>query len=165
MINFTDILSTLNRLEQEYTSCSDNQMPVLYSKLAVLELCGWIEQSVDTILYEYVDNNILDPDCKKKIKSIIKKNNGFNYDRNLFPLFCSVLGINNFENIIDTIPQVHFQNFKTITENYTDERNKAAHTDTPLGTARKYNAPSQVINDFNLIKPAIQIIETEIKKL
>ena len=74
MINYTDIANTLNRLEREFTSCSDIQMPVLYSKLAVLELCGWIELSVDTILYEYVDNKILDSDCKKGIKTIIKKN-------------------------------------------------------------------------------------------
>lgn len=165
MIDFTEILNTLNRLDQEFNSCSDIQMSVLYSKLAVLELCGWIEQSVDTILYEYIDNKILDLDCKNRIKNIIKKSYGFHYDNNLFPLFCSVLGINNLENIIDTLPSVNFQNLKALTEAYTKERNKAAHTDTPLGTARTYNAPSQVINDFNLIKPAIQIIETEIKKL
>lgn len=165
MINYTDIANTLNRLEREFTSCSDIQMSVLYSKLAVLELCGWIEQSVDTILYEYIDNNILDLDCKKRIKNIIKKNYGFHYDNNLFPLFCSVLGINNLENIIDTLPSVNFQNLKILTDVYTKERNKAAHTDTPLGTTRTYKAPSQVINDFNLIKPAIQIIGAEIKKL
>lgn len=165
MINYTDIANTLNRLEREFTSCSDIQMPVLYSKLAVLELCGWIELSVDTILYEYVDNKILDSDCKKGIKTIIKKNHGFHYDNNLFPLFCSVLGINNFENVIDALPSVNFQNLKAITDAYTIERNKAAHTDTPLGTTRTYKAPSQVLTDFNLIKPAIQIIETEIQQL
>ena len=165
MINYTDIANTLNRLEREFTSCSDIQMPVLYSKLAVLELCGWIELSVDTILYEYVDNKILDSDCIKGIKNIIKKNHGFHYDNNLFPLFCSVLGINNFENVIDALPSVNFQNLKAITDAYTIERNKAAHTDTPLGTTRTYKAPSQVLTDFNLIKPAIQIIETEIQQL
>lgn len=165
MINFTDIENTLKRLEREYSSCSDIQLPVLYSKLSVLELCGWIELGVDTILYEYVDNKILDSDCKKRIKKIINKTHGFHYDDNLFPLFCSVLGINNLENIIDTIPSLNFQNLKAITNAYTNERNMAAHTDTPLGTTRTYKAPSQVLNDFNLIKPGIQIIEREIKKL
>lgn len=165
MINFTDIENTLKRLDSEYSSCTDSQMSILYSKLSVLELCGWIEISIDTLLYEYVDSKILDSDCKNRIKKIIRNCYGFHYDRNLFPLLCSVLGINNLENIIYVLPSVNFQNFKAITNTYTNERNNAAHTDTPFGTTRRYNAPSQVLNDFNLIKPGIQIIEREIKKL
>lgn len=165
MINYIEIENTLNRLEQEFTSCSDIQMSILYSKLAVLELCGWIETSIDTMLYEYVDKHILDSDCKNRIKTIINKNYGFHYDKNLFPLLCSVLGIDNLENIIDVLPSVNFQNLKAVTDTYTKERNKAAHTDTPIGTTRTYYAPSSVIIDFNLIKPAIQRIETEIQQL
>ena len=165
MIDYISIQDTLNRLDTEYNTTTDIQLPILYSKLAVLELCGWIETNIDNILYEYVDSHIIDIDCKKGIRNIIRKNYGFHYDSNLFPLFCSVLGINNFENILDKLTSTDFQNLKGITGTYTDERNKAAHTDTPVGTTRSYKSPSSVLHDYNLIKPAFQTIETQIQAL
>ena len=140
-------------------------MQILFSKLAVLELCGWIETSIDIVLYDYVQLHLINNDCKKGIEKIIKKNYGFHYDSNLFPLFCSVLGVNNVENVLDVVSPVDFHNFKSITEIYTTERNKAAHTDTPAGTTRSYKAPSVVLHDYNLIKPAIQTLETQIQRL
>ena len=165
MIDYISIKNTLVHLDSEFTSSTDTQMSVLLSKLGVLELCGWIETSVDIMLYEYVSSHIIDNDCKKGIEKIIKKNNGFHYDNNLFPLFCSVLGINNWENVLDVVSPTDFFNLKSITHNYTEERNKAAHTDTPVGTTRSYKAPSDVVHDFSLIKPAIQTLENQIKAL
>lgn len=165
MIDYISIQSTLNKLDSEYNASTDLQMPILYSKLAVLELCGWIETNINGMLFEYIDTHVIDPVCITKIKKIIDKNYGFHYERNLFPLLCSVLGINNLENVIDKISLVDFQNLQSITEVYTLERNKAAHTDTPLGTTRSYKAPSSVLYDYALIKPAIQTIENEIKRL
>lgn len=69
------------------------------------------------------------------------------------------------ENVIDKISTIDFQNLQSITEAYTLERNKAAHTDTPSGTTRSYKAPSSVLHDYALIKPAIQTIEYEIQRL
>lgn len=165
MIDYLSIKNTLVHLDSEFTSSTDAQMPILLSKLGVLELCGWIETSVDIMLYEYVSSHVIDNDCKKGIEKIINKNYGFHYDKNMFPLFCSVLGINNLENILDVISPTDFFNLKSITEIYTTERNKAAHTDTPIGTTRSYKAPSNVLNDFNLIKPAIQTLENQIQRL
>ena len=58
MIDYISIQSTLNRLDAEYNTTTDIQLPILYSKLAVLELCGWIETNIDNILYEYVDSEV-----------------------------------------------------------------------------------------------------------
>lgn len=165
MIDYISIQITLNRLDAEYNTTSDIQLPILYSKLAVLELCGWIETNIDNILFEYVNTHILDTDCINGIGTIINKNYGFNYNSNLFPLFCSVLGINNLENILDSLSPADFQNLKSITGTYTQERNKAAHTDTPIGTTRTYRSPSSVLHDYNLIKPAFQTLETLIQAL
>ena len=165
MIDYVSIQNTLNRLDAEYCSTTDVQLPILYSKLAVLELCGWIETNIDNILFEYVNSHIIDIDCKNGIETIINRNYGFHYANNLFPLFCSVLGINNLENILDKLSSTDFQNLKSITGTYTQERNKAAHTDTPIGTTRTYRSPSSVLHDYNLIKPAFQTIETQIQKL
>lgn len=165
MIDYISIKDTLNKLEPEYNASIDIQLTILYSKLAVLEFCGWIETNVDDMLFSYIDSHVCTNDCSKKIKAIIKKNHGFSYENNLFPMLCSTLGINNLENIIDKIPIGDFQNFQSITDVYSIERNKAAHTDTPVGTTKRYNAPSRVLSDYKLIIPAIKIIESEVANL
>ena len=166
MIDYISIQNTLNRLDAEYNKPgTDILLSILYSKLAVLELCGWIEVSIDNLLIDYVDKTILKEENKKQIKEIIGKNYGFKYKENLFPLFCSVLGINNVENIIDVIPDANLVQLKALLGNYSKERNDAAHTDTLAGTTRSYTAPSSVLHDYNLIKPAFQLIETQIQAL
>jgi len=165
MVDYVSIENTLNKLDGLYNSSLDTQMVILYSKLAVLELCGWIETSVDIVLFEYVDTHIVNIENKNKINGIIKKNHGFDYKSNIFPLFCSVIGINNLENILDKITDTDLQNLISLSDTYTQERNKAAHTDTPNGTTRTYSAPSNVIIDFRKIKNSIVVIESEIQRI
>lgn len=165
MVDYIEIINTLNKLDSEYSASSDLQMTILYSKLSVIELCGWIEVSIDEILTNYIDSHIIDVSLVNDIKRIIKRNYGFKYDNNIFPLLCSVLGINNVENMLDSIPLAQFVQFKCIVENYSVVRNIAAHTDTPLGTTRTFYAPSQVIGDYAKIKPFVTSIEDYIKAL
>lgn len=165
MIDYDSIQNTLKRLNAEYNACNDEHLPVLFSKLAVLEFCGWIETSIDNILITYVDNTIVKDDTVKRIKEIINQNYGFKYNKNLFPLFCSVLGIKNYEIVIGAMSDVSFENFKSLLGTYSIERDSAAHTDTPKGTTKTYKAPSSVLHAFNLIKPAIQTLETQIHDL
>ena len=165
MVDFVSIDTTLNKLDGLYYASSDTQMNILYSKLSVLELCGWIEISVDTILNEYVDSHILNIDNCKKIRKIINNTYGFDYEKHLFPLFSSVIGINNLENILDVITPTDLSNLISLTNTYSVIRNKAAHTDTPNGTTRTYNSPSIVLNDYRKIKGAIKTLEDEVQKL
>ena len=165
MIDKTDILQTIKRLDQEYNNhIEDPDLPIFYSKLAVLEFSGWIEQSFDTIMYEYLDLHIVNEDSKNIFKSFIKGNYGFRYETNIYKTFSIVLGANNWENILDSIPFSDIQNFKDILHQYCRIRNSAAHTSIKGSTAT-YIAPSQVIVDFNRFLPAISIIEDKTQKL
>lgn len=85
VVNYTDIEAKLQRLDTEYNnSILDPDLPIFYSKLAVIEFSGWIEDSVDSIVYDYIDNHIVDPIVKQNIKKNIQGNFGFNYYSNLF---------------------------------------------------------------------------------
>ena len=58
-VDYTTIETILNELEAQYSrtlGLANVTLPVAYSKLALLEMSGWIEESVDTILYNYIDN-------------------------------------------------------------------------------------------------------------
>lgn len=165
MVNYTAIKKTLVRLDSEYnTSIADPDMPVFFSKLAIIELSGWLEDSIDDILYDYMGRHLIDIDVIHDIKKdIIEKNYGFKYKQNIQKICFAVLGANNWENIKDKISTVDLLNLQTITGTLTNSRNNAAHSSTIV--TRTFNAPSITLSEFNKLMPAIQTIEKEVKKL
>ena len=170
MIDYESIENTLVLLENEYNNAQNNdtidpQLPILFSKLAILELCGWIEVSVDKVLYEYVNSNLSKEENKKFIKEKIDGIYGFKFKTNLQPLFCSVLGIKNYETIIDTLSEQELSDMQTTLGNLAKLRDFAAHNNTQVGVTPNYNAPSQTITNYRKLKPAFEKIEKEIQKL
>lgn len=165
MIDFATINNTLTQLDGVYTSTTDTNLLQLYSKLAVLELSGWIEVSFDTLCQDYVNRRIVIPDNQNRIMQIVTKHYGYSYESNIYPMMCSVLGINNWENVLDGFPTVDFINFKSILGTYKRLRDPAAHTNTVAGVTPTFRAPSAVMVDFNQIKPAFQYLETNINAL
>lgn len=167
LVDYTTIEAILTILEVQYSSTitsADQTLPIAYSKLSVLELGGWIEESVDTILINYIDNKILSEECKNKTKEIINKNNSFEYGH-LYHIFICALGVNNWENIIDNVGNPNIALFAATCNSYKRPRNSAAHTYQLASTTSNYQAPSQVIIDFRKIKPILQSIEREVLNL
>ena len=164
MVNYTDIEAKLQRLDTEYNnSILDPDLPIFYSKLAVIEFSGWIEDSVDSIVYDYIDNHIVDPIVKQNIKKNINKNYGFNYYSNLFKVFTSVLGVDTWENIEDKLKPQKLVDLVNITSTFTGIRNKAAHSS--IVVMATFSSPSTTIAAYNKVKPAMMIIENEISSL
>ena len=164
MVNYTDIEAKLQRLETEYNnSILDPDLPIFYSKLAVIELSVWIEDSVDSIVYDYIDNHIVDPIVKQNIKKNIKGNFGFNYYSNLFKVFTSVLGVDTWENIEDKLKPQKLVDLVNITSTFTGIRNKAAHSS--IVVTATFSSPSTTIAAYNKVKPAMMIIENELASL
>lgn len=165
MIDFTTINNTLTQLDGAYSSTTDANMLQLYSKLAILELSGWIEVSFDTLCQDYVNRKIVFTANQVKIMQIVKKHYGYSYESNIYPMMCSVLGINNWENILYSFPTADLINLKSILGTYKTLRDPAAHTNTVVGVTPTFRAPSTVIVDFNQIKPSFQYLETSIYAL
>ena len=164
MVNYTDIEAKLQRLDTEYNnSILDPDLPIFYSKLAVIEFSGWIEDSVDSIVYDYIDNHIVDPIVKKNIKENVNKNYGFEYYSNLFKVFTSVLGGDTWENIEDKLKPQNLVDLVNVTSTFTGIRNKAAHSS--IVVMATFSSPSTTIAAYNKVKPAMMIIENEIASL
>lgn len=164
MVNYTDIEAKLQRLDTEYNnSILDPDLPIFYSKLAVIEFSGWIEDSVDSIVYDYIDNHIVDPIVKKNIKENVNKNYGFKYYSNLFKVFTSVLGVDTWENIEDKLKPQNLVDLVNVTSTFTGIRNKAAHSS--IVVMATFSSPSTTIAAYNKVKPAMMIIENEISSL
>ena len=162
MVNYQYIENTLVNLDSTYlNSMSDPILPILLSKTALIEFSGWIEQSIDQILYDYLDNHIVDDNMNKYIRNQITKNYGFKYENNILKILSITTGAYNLENVLD---RININQFKTLVDGYSDKRNNAAHTHT-AGTTTTYDAPSVILNDFRRIKPIITTIEKEVLSL
>ncbi|WP_315357984.1 hypothetical protein [Prevotella denticola] len=162
MVNYQYIENTLVNLDSTYlNSMSDPILPILLSKTALIEFSGWIEQSIDQILYDYLDNHIVDDNMNKYIRNQITKNYGFKYENNILKILSITIGAYNLENVLD---RININQFKTLVDGYSDKRNNAAHTHT-AGTTTTYDAPSVILNDFRRIKPIITTIEKEVLSL
>ena len=162
MVNYVDIENTLNYLDSTYlASMSDPLLPILLSKTALIEFSGWIEQSMDQILYDYLDSHICETYIIKYIKDQIKKNYGFKYENNILRILSITIGAYNLENVLN---KININLLKTLLDKYSNKRNNAAHTHT-LGTTTTYDAPSVLLNDFKCVKPIITAIEHEVQSL
>lgn len=162
MVNYVDIENTLNYLDSTYlASMSDPLLPILLSKTALIEFSGWIEQSMDQILYDYLDSHICETYIIKYIKDQIKKNYGFKYENNILRILSITIGAYNLENVLN---KININLLKTLLDKYSNKRNNAAHTHT-AGTTTTYDAPSVILNDFRRIKPIITTIEKEVLSL
>jgi uncharacterized Fe-S cluster-containing radical SAM superfamily enzyme len=90
MINGETIQKTLDELENLYNSASENgvensKILILYSKLAILELCGWIEETQDEIIINYVKTKLQRVETITYFeKEIVDKIYGFHYNNQYF---------------------------------------------------------------------------------
>lgn len=169
IVNDVEIRQIVSDLEVKYNSdiTTNLQHAILDSKLAIIEFCGWIEQTFDEILVDYCANKLIKSDYLIfHQQKIIEPNYGFHYEKNFRGMILKTIGINNLESIEDCLENysAFLSTFKSILGTFTVSRNKAAHTYTPRGALPSYDTPSIVLNNTNLITPILQKIEQEIMK-
>jgi hypothetical protein len=164
MIAVSYIDSTLKELNKLYNESTSQKKAIYFSKLALIELCGWIEETLDDIVLKHANRQLKDPKNKKYCdETIVKPNYGFEYNKNIRPMFISLLGIIELEKLereLEKTGQVTL--LKGHLGNIKDSRNIAAHTHLK-GITRRFNAPSRTLGDFNRIKPILEKIDQELR--
>src|SRR3569832_822586 len=81
-------LQSLDGWFKETTEPPDR--PKLLSKLAILELCGWLEEELDRILL-VLENPLLN-DERWVRSEVLGGNNGFHYKNHFRKMLCKLLG-------------------------------------------------------------------------
>jgi hypothetical protein len=166
MIALSYISSTLTELDRLYNKSTSQKKAVFYSKLALIELCGWVEETLDDIILRHAYRHLKDKDNKNYCKNrIVKPNYGFEYNKNIRPMLISLVGLIEVEklelelekNALITLLKGHLGNIK-------ESRNIAAHTHVK-GITKRFNAPSRTIGDFERIKPILLRIDKELRKM
>ncbi|RVT46798.1 hypothetical protein EMM73_07980 [Rheinheimera sediminis] len=109
-------------------STNNNALVALYSKFAILELCGWIEISMDNIIIRLSKKMNKDKNTKELLEKV-KRNSSFDYDSNFKPLVAHVIGMVNFEKVESRCDLGKLAKFEATLSILKKERNKLAHTD------------------------------------
>lgn len=137
---------TLITLETWYREPSEgNDRTKLLSKLAVLELCGWLEVEIDRIILESQAACLNDADWTRT--EVIDRTNGFAYDKHFRPMIVRVFGEHLTRKAEANMEAAHFgelERLKSLTGNLWKLRCGFAHADVHANARRqaRFDAPS-----------------------
>jgi hypothetical protein len=89
MTNSEDIKNSLEDLKGLYESVLTSKLPSdlqtrrlqFYSKLAILELCAWIEEAQDGIILDYIQLNLLEESNIESVRNMVRRNPSFDYEK------------------------------------------------------------------------------------
>ena len=166
MIGKTSILQNLNILERLYNNPKSHKiMALFYSKLAILELCGWIEESMDDIVRCCANRKLRETQNRNFVtKTIIKGVHGFDYRDHFRFMLMQIVGLITIERIEKRIDQKKLQIMQAALSSLKEYRNIEAHTHLK-GTTRRLDAPSVTKKRFDEVYRGLKNFEDELKHL
>jgi hypothetical protein len=138
---------------------------IFYAKMAILELCGWIELSFDELVRSCAKKKLSDPKNFKHVESvIIKKTYGFDYDSHFSNMLSRVIGLVEFEKIESKIDPRILAKFKAALATLKQERDREAHSYVK-GTTKTLSAPSVILSLFNDVDVGLKEFEIHVKSI
>jgi hypothetical protein len=164
MVAKTYIAANLQKIEQLYNSTRSLQEGLFYSKLAVIELCGWIEMSMDDIVRRLAAKRLCDPKHRKYIeKDIIKRTYGFDYVRHFLPMIEAIVGCKGIEEMNTRLDNSLISPLIGALSALKTARDQLAHQYIK-GTTLVIDAPSMTSARFPLVLAGLKNIESVLLK-
>jgi hypothetical protein len=163
MLPVQDIQSNLQSLDQQFQTSSSPSELQFCAKLAVIELCGWIEEAMDEIVLRCSSRCLRVQDnvnyCQK---TIVSKNFGFEYDGNFRKMLIQLIGLAGVEKVESAADQGKLSFLNTELSNLKTIRNRVAHTYTPANVQLTLTAPSTLLPKLATIFDGLSEIDREI---
>lgn len=129
MIAKTYIQENLRRLDVRHSHTSDIKLSFYYAKLAILELCGWIEMSMDDIVMRHCNRKLVIGANKKFMeKDVVSRTYGFDYDRHFRMMLIKLIGMVGTEQLESTLDALLQAKFKAELQSLKAIRDLLAHT-------------------------------------
>ena len=164
MINKAQIEKNLAQIKVLYQNNLGNKEAHYYSKLAILEVCGWIEESIDNIVNGCANKKLTETKNVKFIEDIVNHSYSFEYERHFRNLLVQVFGIINVEKIESSLDGVKFDLMKSSLGTLKKYRDTHAHTYTKGVTTTIY-APSSTESHFKNVYIGLKDVESCIRKI
>lgn len=164
MITYSYIKKNLELLNRKYVNAATLRDKNFYSKMAVLELCGWIEVSMDDIVTRTTNRLLKSESNKNYVISAVTKNSGFHYKDNFRKMMVNLVGISGCEKFEKKVNSAVALKFQIELGNLKKLRNEYAHTYTK-GVTQNYDAPSMTIARYNDVADGLRAYEKVFKTL
>ena len=160
MVNKATIVRNLSELDSRYNRRSHNPRdPLYFSKLALIELCGWIEVTMDGIIWDCARKHVRDPNNLKHVEDrVIQRTYSFTYNDHFRGMLTSVIGLANVERLERSFNPVKFDLMKSSLGTLKEERNRAAHTHIANAT-QSLSAPSAIWAHFRYVYDGLKDVE------
>lgn len=148
MITRSYITGNLQAIHRSYLRATSQRESLFFSKLAILELCGWIEESMDDVVMRCAMRHLKEKHNRDYCRDdFVKRTYGFDYHNNFRFMLIRLLGLVNVENIEARVNSSKRDSMTAALSSLKTQRNTEAHTHV-RGTTRIINAPSVTIAQF-----------------
>ena len=166
MVNKATIVRNLGELDSRYNRISRNPRdPLYYSKLALIELCGWIEITMDSIIRDCARKHVMNANNLKHVEdSVIQRTYSFTYNDHFRDMLTRVVGLVNVERLERMFNPLKFDLMKSSLGTLKAERDRAAHTHISNVT-QTLSAPSTISVHFQHVYDGLKDVERCLKGL
>lgn len=164
MLTKSYIQDNLKSLDTKYKKSKSLKDNLFFSKLAILELCGWLEESMDGIFESYAKKHIKSKQNLGTIRGTIKHNSGFAYERNFKGILIKLIGIVVFERLEKDIDSAKLVLFTSTLSSLKIKRDSEAHTHIK-GVTKSIDSPSMTISHFTKLYDGLLEFEKALKAL
>lgn len=165
MVDKSSILRNLSIISRLFDKTSNPKEALFYSKLAILELCGWIEESMDDVVKNCGNRKLRNSHNIVFLeKDIIKKVHGFDYNNNFRKMLMQVIGLIMLETIESRVDQTKLQHMQAALNALKSQRDPVAHTHIK-GVTIRIDAPSVTKQRFMDVYEGLKSFEHELKRL
>jgi len=162
MISNSYIIKNLRYLDRVYRNSNSVTEASYCSKLAILELCGWIELSMDDIILRGCVRGLKQEKNRKAVREKVKLNYGFEYQKHFVTLVTSLVGFRGYETLEKSIPASISTNFKSELRNLKERRNSLAHTYYRDVTPH-YDAPSITMSRYHSVAAGLDAYDKALR--
>jgi hypothetical protein len=157
------ILITIQQLDRLYNLARTTEA-TYYSKLAIIELCGWIEHSMDNIADDFANRHLTSTPFKDIFTNVKKNTYGFEYKKNFRKMLSNTIGLHNMEAIELTLTATgEIAILEATLTALKILRDDAAHTF--IGATTTYQAPSVTKSQLLIIYPILRKIGQKVRTL
>lgn len=151
MIAKSYIEATLKALDKKYAEASSQKESWLYSKLAILELCGWIEESMDDIVLRCAKRHLgTSKHFDLYQEKYVDKVHGFGYKQHFRLMLQGLLGVIVTRKVEKKVDALKLDRLKSTLGSLKSTRDKMAHTHI-RGTTPSIDAPSRTIANYKAV--------------
>ncbi len=136
----------------------DGDRPKMLAKLALLELCGWLEDTFDDLILEANDLTLKNEDWTKK--HVIRRVSGFEYVPHLRTMLTGLVGETFAKRIEGSIEAMSPGDLELLTAKLAvlwKKRCTFAHSDmvSHIASQTTFDAPSWTLAEYHALHPLI----------